>query len=362
VPDGVTPYLIVNGDESEPGLFKDRALLERDPHRVLEGTLIAAFATGTREVFVYIRGEMAPAQEAMIDALREASAAGLVPADISVVVHAGAGAYVVGEETALIESLEGRRGFPRIKPPHPTNVGLYGQPTIVNNVETVATLPWILANGAERYVEMGGGRSAGSRLFCVSGAVRRPGIYELELHHNTFGDLILGQAGGCRPGRDLKAFLTGPSFPWLYPEHLEVRLDVDDVVQHGAPLAPGIVVLDDQTCVVRATWRLTKFFARESCGQCTPCREGTGWMEKILARIENGAGRPDDLDLLIDIGDNISPPPFPRPAHNGLDAVPFPYRMTTICPLGPSAVSAVASSLLRFRDEYDVHLARGCPF
>ncbi len=367
VPEGSHPrFVVVNGDESEPGLAKDRALMERDPYSVVEGALITAAAVGAAFVVIYVRGEMAAAFEAITAAVNDAYALGWAgrhiggtDRSIDVVAHAGAGAYVVGEETALLESLEGQRGMPRIRPPHPTVSGLYGMPTVVNNVETVATLPWILRHGPDAFAAMGGGRSRGTRLFSVSGDVQSPGVFEVELHRTTFRDLIFDIAGGLRLGRQLKAFLTGASFPWLFEDQLDVSLDVDAVAAHGAPLAPGIIVIDDRRCAVRLAWRLVRFYARESCGKCTPCREGTDWLEKVMARIETGTGRPDDLALLDSIGASISPPPFPRPAwpSRGLDAVPFPYRQTTICALGPAAVAPVASSLTRFRDEYERHIA-----
>ncbi len=373
--EGTPRYVVVNGDESEPGCCKDRLLMEADPHQLLEGALICAAAVGAAVVFVYVRGEMALAQERLAVALDEAYAAGFAGRDvlgtgvsIDVVLHWGAGAYIVGEETALLESLEGRRGMPRIKPPFfPAVRGLYFQPTIVNNVETLASLPWILRHGGEAFAALGSGRSPGVRLFSVSGHVRRPGNYEVELGRTTFRELIEGPdlGGGVRNGNALKAFLVGASFPWFFPDQLDLSMDVDAVSASGSSLGSGIVVMDETTCPVRAALTLVRFFARESCGKCTPCREGAGWMAKVVGRIESGAGREDDLDLLLEVGDTISPGPFPTPgwAEHGIDPVAFPYRQTTICPLGPSAVSPVASSIERFRDEYLLHIKDGaCPF
>lgn len=368
-------YLVVNGDESEPGFFKDRLLMERDPHQLIEGALLAAYAAGAWSVFVYIRGEFAKALERVEQATNEAYRHGALGKNIfgskfscDLVVHPGAGAYVVGEETALLESLEGKRGFPRIKPPFfPASVGLYRQPTIVNNVETLSTIPWIVKHGGEEYAKFGGGRFLGSRLFCLSGRLNRPGTYEVELHHPTFRDLLFDPSlgGGIPEGAELRAFIPGASFPWFFFEQLDLHLDGDEVSANGSSLGSGVMVLDSTSCPVRAAWRLVRFFARESCGQCTPCREGTGWLERIMRRIEDGSGRTDDLDLLLDVGDNISPGPFPhapRPAADP-ETVPFPYRQTTICPLGPSAVSPIESSVWRFRDDYLAHIrSRGCPF
>jgi NADH-quinone oxidoreductase subunit F len=373
--DGEPRYLVVNGDESEPGFFKDRALMEADPHQLLEGALLCAYVIGAPIVFVYIRGEMALAQERVTRAVDDAYGRGIIGASIlgsdfscDVVVHPGAGAYIVGEETALIESLEGKRGFPRIKPPYfPAVKGLYFQPTIVNNVETLSTLPWIVSHGGAAYAALGGGRFPGTRLFCLSGRINRPGIYEVELHHPTFRDLLYDPTlgGGIPNDAELKAFIPGASFPWFFEEELDLHLDGDEVGANGSSLGSGILVLDSTSCPVRTAWRLVKFFHHESCGQCTPCREGTGWLDKVMHRIEVGGGRLEDLDLLLDVGDNLSPGPFPHPTRLGADpaVVPFPYRQTTICPLGPSAVSPVDSSIWRFRDDYLLHIKEGaCPY
>jgi NADH-quinone oxidoreductase subunit F len=353
LPEGNYPrYLVVNGDEGEPSTFKDRMLVERDPHQLLEGIAIASYAIGCNKAFIYLRGEFALGFERLEAARREAMAAGFLGEnilgtgyDLDVVIHRGAGAYICGEETALLSSLEGDRGQPRIRPPFPAVAGLYAKPTVVNNVETLATLPHIVAMGGEEYAKLGVNRSTGTRIFSVSGHVNRPGNYEVELGM-TFRDLIFSPelAGGIRDGRRVKFFIPGgASSQWLTgsDEHLDAPLDMDYVQQtFGVMLGSGaVMVYDDTTNPALVAWRLAKFFAHESCGKCTPCREGTGWIEKILYRISHGEGRPQDLDLLLDVGDNISP---------GLNA---PFSQTTICPLGPSSVSAVVSLQNYFRDE-----------
>ena len=352
-PPGVWPrYLVVNGDESEPGTYKDRLLMERDPHQLIEGVLIACYAIGAAQAFLYVRGEMALAQERIAHALNEAYVAGYVGKDIldssfsvDIVLHWGAGAYIVGEETALIESLEGNRGMPRLKPPFfPAAKGLYLQPTIVNNVETLANLPWIASNGGGKFAELGAEASRGTRMFAVSGHVKNPGVFEVEFGVTTFRDLIYAPVygGGIREGHELKAFIPGgASAPWFFEEHLDLPLEAGAVGAAGSMLGSGaVVVMDDSTDAVKAAWRVVRFFARESCGKCTPCREGTSWLEKVLRRILDGEGRPEDVGLLLDVCDNISP---------GID---WPPKQTTICPLGPSAVSPIASAVVRFKDEF----------
>ena len=356
-------YLVVNGDESEPATFKDHLLVERDPHQLVEGVLIAAFALQVTRVFIYLRGEFALGLERVQGAVNDAYAQGAAGRNIfgsgfsiDVVVHPGAGAYVCGEETALLESLEGKRGFPRIKPPFfPAAIGLYGDPTVVNNVETMSNLPWIITNGGAAFAALGLGRSTGTRLFALAGDVHKPGVYELEMAKTTFDDLINAPllGGGVHHGRALKAFIPGGvSAPWFFPEHLELPLGQDEVAEAGSMLGSGsVVVMDDHTCMVRAAWRITKFFSRESCGQCTPCREGSGWLERIMERIERGQGRTEDLDLLLDACDNISP------------GLAWPPQQTTICVLGPSIPSSITSAIHRFRDEFLIHIKDGgCPF
>ena len=368
-------YLVVNGDESEPGTYKDRLLMERDPHQLIEGALIACYALGLSQAFLYVRGEMALAQERLFTALEEAYEAGYVGRGIcgsnfsvDIVLHWGAGAYIVGEETALIESLEGNRGMPRLKPPYfPAAVGLYGQPTIVNNVETLSNLGWILTNGSKAYKDYGSESSPGTRLFAISGHVKRPGVYEVEHGITTFRDLFYGEnfCQGIRNGHELKTFIPGGgSAPWFFEEHLDLPLEGRVVGEAGSMLGSGaIIVMDETTDIVKACLRIVQFFARESCGKCTPCREGTVWQEQILQRIEEGRGRPSDIDLLLDVGDNISPGPYPVAsfAEKNLDPVPFPPRQTTICPLGPSSVAPIVSTIRRFRDEFEARITRRDP-
>ncbi len=355
-------YLVVNGDESEPATFKDHLLIERDPHEIIEGSIICAYAIGAKQAFIFCRGEFALGLERLVAACNEAYASGALGRNIfgstfslDLVIHPGAGAYICGEETGLLESLEGKRGFPRIKPPYfPAAIGLYGEPTVVNNVETMANLPWIVEHGGAAFAALGAGSSTGTRLFALSGRVERPGWYELEMSKTTFRDLIYDPSlgGGVRDGRALKAIIPGGvSAPWFGPEQLDMGLDQDAVGKAGSMLGSGsVVVMDETTCAVRAAWRITRFFHRESCGQCTPCREGGSWLEKILWRIESGEGREADLDLLLDACDNIAP---------GLS---WPPQQTTICVLGPSIPSSIASGLRMFRDEYLVHVKEGgCP-
>ena len=360
-PDVWPRYLVVNGDESEPGTYKDRLLMETDPHQLIEGCLIACYALGLSQCFLYVRGEMALAAERIAAALNEAYAAGYVGSEIcggdfgtDIVLHTGAGAYIVGEETALIESLEGNRGMPRLKPPYfPAAIGLYGKPTIVNNVETLANLPWIMTHGAAAFVARGAEKSAGTRVFAVSGHVRNPGVFEVPFGTTTFREIICDEryGGGIQQGRDLKAFIPGgASAPWFTAEHLDLPLEKATVDAAGSMLGSGaIVVMDAETDIPRACHNLVRFFARESCGKCTPCREGTSWLEVILERILSGRGRPGDLDLLSDVCDNISP------------GLAWPPRMTTICPLGPSAASPIVSALRDFRPEFEAYLPRRIP-
>lgn len=356
-PPGKWPrYLVVNGDESEPGTYKDRLLLERDPHQLIEGCLIACYAMGLSQCFLYVRGEMAHAQERIAAALNEAYEAGFIGKNIlgtdfsvDIVLHWGAGAYIVGEETALIESLEGNRGMPRLKPPFfPAAVGLYGQPTIVNNVETLANLPWILTNSAASFTELGFENSKGTRLFAVSGHVNNPGVFEVEFGVTTFRDIIYNDnlAGGIRDGNELKAYIPGgASAIWFFEEHLDLPLEKTIVDKAGSMLGSGaIVVMDDTTDMVKACHNVVRFFARESCGKCTPCREGTTWLERILSRILEGQGRPSDINMLLDVCENISP------------GLAWPPKQTTICPLGPSAVSPIISAVNRFRPEFEEYI------
>ncbi|HSQ37246.1 MAG TPA: NADH-quinone oxidoreductase subunit NuoF, partial [Acidimicrobiia bacterium] len=350
-------YLVVNADESEPGTCKDRQLLERDPHQLVEGTAIAAYALGAHQAFIYVRGEYARPARRVQRAVDEAYAAGFLGRgiagsdfDLEVTVHLGAGAYICGEETALLNSLEGRRGEPRIRPPFPALEGLYGRPTIVNNVETLSNLPWIIEHGGAAYDALGPEGSRGTRLFSVSGHVVRPGNYEVVMGL-SWRDLIYREdlGGGIRGGRALKAWIPGgASAPWLVPEHLDEPVTIDDAARLGSMLGSGaVVVMDETTDVVAAAVSLVRFFAHESCGECTPCREGTTWLLRILERIARGAGRPADLDLLLDVADNISP------------GLRWPPAQTTICPLGPSATAPIVSLLRHFRPEVEARVNRG---
>jgi len=356
-------YLVVNGDESEPATFKDHAIMETDPHQLIEGSLICAYAIAAAQVFIFVRGEMALALERVQAALNEAYEHGAAGHDIfgsgfsvDIVVHPGAGAYICGDETGMLESLEGKRGYPRIKPPYyPAVMGLYGAPTVVNNVETLSNLPFIMRNGRDAFYGLGQGNSRGTKVVGLSGHVRRPGNYEVVFADISFRDLIYDPAlgGGMREDRALKAFIPGgASSPWFGPELLDVPLANEKIAQAGSMAGSGsVIVMDETTCTVRAAWRISRFFHRESCGQCTPCREGSGWVEKIMRRIEDGHGREADLDLLMDICDNISP------------GVAWPPAQTTICPLGPSIPASVASGIRMFRDEFLQHISLGaCPF
>ena len=366
-PQGVFPrYLVVNGDESEPGTYKDRLLMERDPHQLIEGCLIACYAAGLSQCFLYIRGEMALAQERVAAALNEAYAAGYVGKNIlgskfslDIVLHWGAGAYVVGEETALIESLEGNRGMPRLKPPYfPAAIGLYGQPTIVNNVETLANLPWLMRNGAEAYTAIGTKTSPGTRMVAVSGHVKRPGVYEIINGVTTFRDLIYNEeyCGGIRNGNKLKAFVPGGgSAPWFTEDQLDVPFEGPQAGAAGSMLGSGaVMVMDETTDIPAAALTLTRFYAHESCGKCTPCREGGTWLERILSRIVDGKGTDADLAQLVEVGTSICPGDFPHASSKrlGLDAVPFPYKMNTICFVGPSAYAPINSALVLFPEEF----------
>jgi NADH-quinone oxidoreductase subunit F len=356
-------YLVINGDESEPATFHDHALIEGEPHQLIEGAMICAYAIQADQVFIYLRGEFALGLERVQAALNEAYAYGAVGRrvfdstfSVDIVIHPGAGAYICGEETALLESLEGKRGYPRIKPPFfPAATGLYGAPTIVNNVETVSNLPWVMLHGGEAFAALGDGRSKGTKTIALSGHVNRPGNYELEWAKVSFRELMYDPqlGGGIRDGNGLKVFIPGGvSSPWLGPEHLDISMANDAIATVGSMAgSASVIAMDETTCPVRVAWRIVAFFHRESCGQCTPCREGSGWLRKILERIEGGYGQAADLDLLMDVCDNISP------------GVTWPPAQTTICVLGPSMPPSIASGLRMFRDEYQRHITEGrCPF
>jgi NADH-quinone oxidoreductase subunit F len=338
-------YLICNADESEPGTFKDRLLLEDDPHQVLEGLIISCYAVGVKLAFIYMRGEFFLGAKRMQAAIDEAYAAGYLGKNIcgtgmqlDVLLHRGAGAYICGEETGLIESLEGKRAYPRIKPPFPANIGVFGMPTVVNNVETLANVPHIVARGAEWFNSIGPERNRGTRMFCVSGQVRKPGVYELPLGL-PLRDIIVEYAGGLHEGRTLKAVIPGGGSARILTaeEAMQVNSDFDALQRAGSMGGSGgVMVLDDTVCIVQSTYIIAEFFHDESCGQCSPCREGTGWMKKILHRIEAGEGRPGDVDLLLHMGTNI----FGR----------------TVCPLGDASVWPVESAINKFRQEFDHHI------
>jgi NADH-quinone oxidoreductase subunit F len=340
-------YLVINADESEPGTFKDRQLLERDPHQLVEGIVLSSYALGVNRCFVYVRGEYPRPARRVQRAIEEAYEKGYLGDDIlgsgfslDVSVHLGGGAYICGEETALLNSLEGKRGEPRLKPPFPAVEGLYARPTIVNNVESISNVPWIVANGGAAYAAIGPERSAGTRMFSLSGHVKKPGNYEIVMGM-SWRDLIFDIGGGIRDDNEIKTWIPGgASAPWLVPQHLDTPLTIDDVTTLGTMLGSGaVVVMDETTDVVKAALSIVRFFAHESCGQCTPCREGTSWLQDILERIIDGAGRPQDIDLLLDISDNISP------------GLTWPPAMTTICPLGPSATAPITSIMKYFLDE-----------
>ncbi len=344
-------YLCCNADEGEPGTFKDRVIIEQDPHLLLEGIAISCFALSVHDAYIYVRGEFAFGAERLERAIAEAEAGGFLGESIlksrfslRVHVHRGAGSYICGEETALLESLEGKRGQPRLKPPFPASVGLYGKPTIINNVETLSCIPSIVLNGPEWFAAIGSKDNTGPKLFAVSGHVQRPGVYELPLGV-TLRELLFEHAGGMREGRTLKAVMPGgSSTPVITQEHLDVKLDFDSLAAVGTQLGSGaVIVMDDTTCLVEAALRLTRFYRHESCGQCTPCREGLGWIEKILDAIESGEGSLSDIDLLLDIAGGISG--------------------KTLCPMGDAAVVPVQSTIARFRSEYELHVKeKRCPF
>ncbi|BAN00725.1 NADH-quinone oxidoreductase subunit NuoF [Ilumatobacter coccineus] len=367
-PQGVWPrYLVVNGDESEPGTYKDRLLMERDPHQLIEGCLIACYAAGLSQCFLYVRGEMALAHERIAAALNDAYDAGYIGKNIlgsdfsvDIILHWGAGAYVVGEETALIESLEGERGMPRLKPPYfPAAVGLYGQPTIVNNVETLANLPFIAANGSAAYTAIGTETSPGTRMIAISGHVKRPGVYEIINGSTTFRDIIYGDefCQGIRDDNELKAFVPGGgSAPWFLPDQLDIPFEGREAGQAGSMLGSGaVMVMDETTDIPEAALTLTRFYAHESCGKCVPCREGGTWLLRMLERVCSGHGTTADLDQMFQVGESICPGDMPHAASErlGLEATPFPYKMTTICFVGPSAYAPLHSALTLFRDEFD---------
>jgi NADH-quinone oxidoreductase subunit F len=343
---GKPRYICCNADESEPGTFKDHVLMERNPHLLFEGCLIGCHAIGAKVAYIYIRGEFKHVQDVLEAELAKARAAGYVGRNImgtgfdcEIHMHRGAGAYEAGEETALIESLEGKRAQPRLKPPFPAVEGLYGCPTAVNNVETLCNVPLIIEKGAEWFAGIGPEKNTGPKLFCVSGHVTRPGTYEAPMTV-TLRDLIFDPryAGGIRDGRTLKAVIPGgSSVPVLLPDQLDIPASFDGVAKAGSLLgSAGIIVMDDTTCMVWAAENLLHFYKHESCGKCTPCREGGDWLHRILGKIERGEGQMKDLDLLLSIGNNI--------------------LGKTLCAFGDAAATPVLSTIKTFRAEYEAHI------
>jgi NADH-quinone oxidoreductase subunit F len=336
-------YLVVNADESEPGAFKDREIMRLVPHRLLEGCLIAARAILSKHVFIYIRGEYLAEYEVLQQAVEDARAAGLF-GDVHVIVHRGAGAYICGEETALLDSLEGKRGQPRPRPPFPPIQGLYMSPTQINNVQTIATIPAIIELGASEFAKIGPQNSPGTAVFSLSGNVVNPGNYELELG-STLRELIYDIGGGVPEGRALKAIIPGgSSVPVLTPDQLDTPMDYDSIAAAGSFFgSAAVMVIDERCCMVQLALRAEKFYMHESCGKCTPCREGTRWLVQILEKIEDGRAEHADLDLLENVGDRI--------------------LGRSLCALGDFAVYPVQSYLRKFRAEFEAHVEQaGCPF
>ena len=350
-------HLVCNADESEPGTFKDRFLMEKLPHLLIEGMIVSSYALEAHLSYIYIRGEYMWVYRILEKAIGEAYAAGWLGKniqgsgyDLDLHVTCGAGAYICGEETALIESLEGKRGNPRIKPPFPAVVGLYGNPTVVNNVESIAAVPWIVNHSGEAYAQIGVGKSTGTKLISAGGNIRKPGVYEIELGVSVEEFVMSDEwCGGMESDRPLKACVPGGSSVPILPSHLlfktangDTRLMTYESMSDGGFVSGsmigsgGFIVYDDRQCIVRNTWNFARFYHHESCGQCSPCREGTGWLEKILFRIENGMGKMEDIDLLWDIQRKI--------------------EGNTICPLGDAAAWPVAAAIRHFRHEFEYHV------
>ncbi len=335
--DGRPRYIVVNGDESEPGSFSGRLLVERHPHLVLEGALLAAYACRAQAVVVYLRGEFHEGYAAVSRAAAETQAAGLVPDGVALLIHRGGGAYICGEETAILESIEGRRGHPRAKPPFPTQAGLYGMPTVVNNVETVANLPAIVTRGGAWFASVGAPKCPGTKICSVSGRVRRPGNYEV-VTGTPLRELIFEHAGGPEPGRRLKFVLpAGCSSAPLMESGLDVALDHESMLTAGTMLgSAGMLVCDDRDCSVRVAWMGARFYHHESCGKCTPCREGTGWAERILTRLERGEGRQGDVARLRDLCRGVG-------------------GRRCLCLLGDFSVTYLEAALRAFPEEFAAH-------
>ena len=345
-------YLVVNADESEPGTFKDRLLMERDPHMCLEGILITAFAMKASLAFIYIRGEFVKGHDTLLAAIEQARGKGFLGRnvlgsgwEIDIILHRGAGAYICGEETALMESLEGKRGYPRLKPPFPASWGVYGNPTTINNVETLACVPFIVDRGADWFLGIGREKNSGPKLFCLSGHVKRPGVYETEVGI-PFSTLFHEHGGGLlNPARKLKAVIPGgSSAPVMMASELEdLLMDFDSLAARGSMLgSAGVMVMDDSVCMVRALDRVLKFYAHESCGQCTPCRVGSDWIYRTVHRIEEGGGKQGDLETLVSVCDGMVG--------------------KTICVFADAAALPAKSFVAKFRDEFNDHISlKGCP-
>lgn len=342
-------YLVCNADEMEPGTFKDRLLMERDPHLLIEGMAIAAYAIGANTAYIFIRGEYQLAAVRLEQAIEEARHSGLLGEnilgsgyDLQIYLHRSAGNYICGEETALLNALEGKRAVPRAKPPFPQVSGLWGKPTVVNNVETLCNIPHLIDLGIDWYKNLGRGEDAGSKLFGVSGKVKKPGTWELPMG-TPIREIIEQHAGGMRDGLQLRGFLPGGgSTDFLGPEHLDLPMDYDVIGKAGSRMGTGtIIVLDDQTCPVGLVLNLSRFFARESCGWCTPCRDGLPWVVQLLERIENGNGLPEDIDLLKEQTRRMGPG-------------------NTFCALAPGAAEPIQSALKLFEQDFVDHITRGC--
>jgi NADH-quinone oxidoreductase subunit F len=344
-------YVLCNGDESEPGTCKDRLIFEYDPHAVIEGVMIAALAVGAKSGYIYLRGEYRYLLEIMEKAVADAYARGFIGknifgsgVDLDIFTHSGAGAYEVGEESALMESLEGKRGIPRIRPPFPAVVGLWGGPTVINNAETLASVPHIILGGGEWFANLGTPRNGGTRLFCMSGELERPGVYELPMGYNL-KKMIYDVSGGMTKGRSLKGVVPGgSSVQILTADEIDVSMDFDSMMKAGSMLGSGgVIVLDDQMCIVKFALRVTQFYQHESCGWCIPCREGTDWMKKTLTRFHAGGGVAKDIDNLKYLAENM--------------------LGRTFCPLGDAAAMPIISYIQKFRKEFEDHLdGRPCPY
>jgi NADH-quinone oxidoreductase subunit F len=345
-PDGKPRYLVVNADEAEPGTFKDRLILEKDPHMLIEGIALAGYATQATHCFIYIRGEYLEPRERIEAALDEARKAGYIGSNIlgsgyslPVSITVGAGAYICGEEMAMLESIEGKKGWPRLKPPYPATVGLFRRPTVINNVETIACIPHIVARGGKWFAGLGSPGNGGTKLYAVSGDVEKPGVIELPM--GTTVRQVIEACGGVRGGKKVKAVIPGGvSAQVLTADELDVPMDFTSLLKAGSMLgSAGVIVMDEDRDLMQALEAILEFFARESCGQCTPCREGTDWSHRIVRRILEGKGRPEDLDDLLDIAVNMDG--------------------TTICPLAQGASWALSSFVKKFRSEFEARIARG---